>query len=93
MVNGARIVDPKTCSSIYPNFSDPRIVAGVDLSNMTLKCQLKPIDIADYGGLLSASDINQLKQIFSSGVCDYTKSPVDIQPVDQWATWLANTGV
>ena len=51
---GNKIVEPASfdaankCNAIYPVHSEPRLVAGAPLTNDVMKCQLKPIDFADY---------------------------------------------
>lgn len=88
LIGGARVIDSVTCASTYPNFGDPRTVAGADLTGMVLKCQLKPVDPADYAGKLSAAELDQVRTIFPQGVCDYSKPGVGQQPVRTWSTWL-----
>ena len=48
------------------------MVAGEPLENDVFKCQLRPIDPAEYKVSFTATEIAQLKGIFSQGVCDYT---------------------
>ena len=45
------------------------------------KCQLKPIDAHDYKASLSPSDLQRLRAIFPSGVCDYGKPGVNQVPL------------
>ena len=73
------------CNKLYPSYSSPRMVAGEPLANNVLKCQLKPIDAADYGGRLGKDDLVELKRIFPNGVCDYSKPGVGQVPTK--ATW------
>ena len=40
------------------------------------KCQLKPIDAADYKTAPNADQMAQLKAVFPDGVCDYSKPGV-----------------
>jgi hypothetical protein len=61
-----------TCNQLYPAFSIPKLVAGEPLENNVIKCQLKPIDPADYKVSFTAAELAQLKTIFSQGVCDYS---------------------
>lgn len=61
------------CNTIYPRFSAPRIVAGSPLTNDVLKCQLKPVNIADYMVTFSDADKARLNGIFPDGVCDWSK--------------------
>lgn len=82
---GERIDEPLSltgtgrCATLYRPHATPRLVAGAPLADDVLKCQLKPIDAKDYGGKLSAADLQQLKQIFPGGVCDYAKPGVSHQ--------------
>jgi hypothetical protein len=46
-----------------------------------LKCQLKPIDPKDYQMTFSASELQQLRTIFTGGVCDYSKPGVNQKPM------------
>ncbi len=73
------------CNRLYPSYSTPRMVAGEPLANNVLKCQLKPIDAADYGNKLGKDDLPELKSIFPKGVCDYGKPGVGQVPTK--ATW------
>lgn len=71
-----------TCNQLYPSFSTPRMVAGEPLQNDVLKCELKPLDPRDYKVTWSAAEWAELKEIFSSGTCDYTKFGVGQEPTD-----------
>jgi hypothetical protein len=73
------------CNKLYPSYSTPRMVAGEPLANNVLKCQLRPIDAADYGGKLGKNDLAALTSIFPRGVCDYSKAGVGQVPLK--ATW------
>jgi hypothetical protein len=83
---GERITDRDRCSQLYPLFGNPRIAAGEPLKQDILKCQLRPVNPADYDGL-SASQLERLKAVFSVGVCDYSKP--GIQYARAAGTWLA----
>jgi len=73
------------CNKLYPSYSTPRMVAGEPLANNVLKCQLKPVDAADYGAKLSKTDLIELTKIFPKGVCDYSKPGVGQVPAK--GTW------
>ena len=45
-----------------------------------LKCQLKPIDAKDYKAPMTADEMQQLRQAFPGGVCDYSKAGVNQVP-------------
>jgi hypothetical protein len=80
--DGTRIDEPATlsdagkCNTLYPAHSTPRMIAGAPLSDDVMKCQLKLIDPKDYGVAFSATELDQLRQIFPGGVCDYSKPGV-----------------
>ena len=87
---GERIVETQTfsggrCNQLYPTFPPPRMVAGGPLTNNILKCQLQPIDAADYPATFSAADRRHLATIFPDGVCDWRKPGVEQQkPLGTW---------
>src|SRR6185369_7511238 len=61
---------------------DPRLVAGAPLADDIVKCRLKPIDVAGYRVAFSAAEMDELRSIFPSGVCDYSQPGVNqSQPV------------
>lgn len=78
-VDGERIVEAATfdgsgkCNQIYPPHGDPRLAAGAPLTDDVLKCALKPVSAADYSQSLSAGQLERLKAIFPSGVCDFSR--------------------
>ncbi len=80
--DGALTADDKDngpCASAYPVFSDPRMVAGEDISGDIFKCATKTLDEAlddgTYGDVeFSMSEKAMLTEIFGeSGVCDYSQ--------------------
>jgi len=81
--DGAKIEEPLSlngtgkCASLYPPHSTPRLVAGATLADDVLKCQLKPIDAKDYAASFTAEQLQELRQIFPGGVCDYSKPGVN----------------
>ena len=93
--SGTRIVEPQVfgrqpatkCSTMWPSFSDPRQIAGGPLSAAVLKCQLKPVDPADYPGRFTAAEIGKLRRIFASGVCDWRKPGIAQTRVKPWASF------
>ncbi len=75
------------CNELYPANSFPRGVAGSPLAADVIKCQLKPISASDYKVTLTAEEMARLKQVFASGVCDWSKPGVEQQPMT--GTWQA----
>jgi hypothetical protein len=74
--------------TLQTHYGTPREVAGGPATNDVLKCQLKPINAADYGVLgLSAGQLARLRAVFPKGVCDWSKPGVGQQPVKPWQTY------
>jgi hypothetical protein len=84
---GTRIDEPAVfgqtgkCNDLYPIHSTPRIVAGTPLSDDVMKCQLKPVSAKDYKVAFTAPELDELRQVFPAGVCDYSKPGVMQQPL------------
>ena len=69
------------CAQQFPLHSTSRIVAGGPLRGGVYKCALQSVDEAIANGLYgswtpSAAEVARLKQIFPTGVCDYTQPDV-----------------
>src|SRR5262249_7573440 len=84
-----KVTDLTKCDAdlLLKPHSSPRQVAGGPLAENILKCQLKPLDAADYpAGVLSAAQLDRLKAVFKTGVCDWSKPGVGqqaaISPLD-----------
>jgi uncharacterized tannase-like protein DUF6351 len=78
------------CNELYPANSFPRGVAGSALAADIIKCQLKPIARSDYKVTFTAAEMTRLKEIFPTGVCDWSKPGVEQQPMA--GTWQAIPG-
>jgi hypothetical protein len=65
------------CNQLYPNHSTPRIVAGASLRDDVMKCQLKPLNRAEYKVKFTDTEWTQMQQVFASGVCDFSKPGVN----------------
>ncbi len=78
VAQGTKVTDPAVCDAdpFLKASSSPRRVAGGPLTENILKCQLKPIDAADYGGRLDTAQLVRLQAVFSGGVCDWSKPGV-----------------
>ena len=73
------------CTSQFQIHSTSRIVAGGPIEGGVFQCHLQRVDDAVAGGLYapwapSSDDIARLKQIFPSGVCDYSKGDLALPP-------------
>jgi uncharacterized tannase-like protein DUF6351 len=75
------------CNELYPANSFPRGVAGSSLAADIVKCQLKPIAASDYRVTFTPAELARLKDIFPTGVCDWSKPGVEQQPMA--GTWQA----
>jgi len=76
-----------TCNAAYPSWTNPRFVAGGPIQANIYKCQLKPINPADYKVALSQSEITRLSAIFPNGVCDWSKPGVNQTGVVTWPSF------
>lgn len=89
-----KVTDPAACDAdpfLKPS-SSPRQVAGGPLSENILKCQLRPIDPAEYGGRLSEAQLTRLRAVFPDGVCDWSRPGVEQQPPVSPVTFSAGPG-
>ncbi|SFM74412.1 DUF6351 family protein [Variovorax sp. OV329] len=91
--DGARYQEEATmsgagkCNALYPKTPAPRMVAGGPVSDDILKCQLKPIDDADYApAVFTPTEKLRLQAIYPQGVCDFGKPGVGQAALK--GTWL-----
>ena len=75
------------CAALYPAPGSPRFVAGAQLAADVIKCQLKPVAMADYATTFTATQRARLAEIFPSGMCDWSKPGVEQQGLR--GTWLS----
>jgi hypothetical protein len=68
------------CSALYPVFAETRMAAGSGLASDVFKCQLKPVNFADYAVSFTAAQQARLQATFPTGVCDWSKPGVDERP-------------
>lgn len=77
-----RIHDMAQCDQnrfLKPSLS-PRQVAGGPRTEDVLKCQLKPLNQADYGAtVFTPSQWTRLNAVFTTGVCDWSRPGVQQQ--------------
>lgn len=71
-----KITDAAVCNAdplLVPHES-PRQAAGGPRAENVMKCQLKPLDAADYApAILTTPQLARLNAVFVSGVCDWSK--------------------
>ena len=81
-VGGERIAERATyggsgrCDRMYPAYANARIAAGGPIADDVIKCSLKPIDPVEYPKPLSDSQLQRLRAVFPTGVCDYGRPAV-----------------
>lgn len=75
------------CEELYPTSPAPREVAGAPLASDIPKCQLKPVDPADYAVSFTDGELERLRGMFAGGVCDWTQPGVG--QTDFKGTWLS----
>jgi hypothetical protein len=74
-------------------FSSPRIEAGggadaVGYADDTLACQLMPLEDFDYGSVsFTQAELDRLRSVFPTGVCDYSKPSIGAQDAITWLTY------
>ena len=76
------ITDQATCDADVrlKVFTSPHQVAGGPLAENIMKCQLKPISVADYApAVLTPTQQTRLAAVFPGGVCDWSKPGVGQQ--------------
>ncbi|MZR62402.1 DUF6351 family protein [Alcanivorax sp. DP30] len=70
---------------VQTRFGTPRTVAGDDIRTLTNKCQLKPVDPADYPLALDPQAFaEQVAEIFPQGVCDYSLPGQGVATTETW---------
>jgi Tannase-like family of unknown function (DUF6351) len=90
---GEKIVETQTlsgpgrCNALFPAGVPPEFVAGAPIALDIIKCQLKPIDPADYKVPFTADQRTRLQAIFPNGVCDWSKRGVNQVKAVPWASY------
>jgi hypothetical protein len=73
--------------------TSPRQVAGGPVAEDILKCQLKPVDRADYTpATVTDAQLDRLKLAFPKGVCDFKKPGVGQEPAVSPLDFSAGAG-
>ncbi len=69
------------CAALYPAPDGPRGIAGQSLAADIIKCQLKPVAMADYAVAFTPAQEARLRSVFASGVCNWSVPGVEQQPL------------
>ena len=91
-IGGAMVTDVDQCDATYPYFREPRTVAGEAPTIYTMKCQLKPLDRADYSVEFTDEQWAALQGAFPGGVCNFSKPGVGFQPSLPWLSYERGPG-
>ena len=95
-LGGQKVTDQALCQTLLPHFSAPRTAAGQPPTADHAKCQLKPLDRADYSAMPAPFTDEQwarLEAAFPGGVCDYSRPGMFQQPPDgPWMTYAGGPG-
>lgn len=75
------------CNDLYPAYQTPRQVAGAPLENDIVSCQLQAINLADYKVTFTEEQIGQLNEVFTGGVCDWSRG--DISGTRHQGAWTS----
>ena len=89
-----KITDAAVCDAdpFLKASASPRQVAGGPLAENIIKCQLRPINTAEYGGRLTVGQLGRLATVFPGGVCDWSKPGVGQQAAEGNLTFKAGAG-
>jgi hypothetical protein len=92
IVNGVQVSASSTCDGATPAFDSHRGVAGGPATNDVIKCQLKPLRASDYRQPLTAEQLETLKAVFPTGVCDWSLPGQGREPGRAWQTFATGPG-
>ena len=85
--------NPTTCNiNTFPTFTDTRVAAGEAPTSDIMKCQLKPLNSADYNVAFTSSQWARLQATFPDGVCDFSKPSVGQVAPMPWQTFADGPG-
>lgn len=90
---GDKIAEPQTafgesqCNTLFPASSAPILVAGAPIAADIIKCQLRPVAVADYTVAITPIELDQIRVVFPQGVCDYSKPGVEQTKSTPWASF------
>ena len=90
-----KVTDAAICDAdpLLKSRASPRQVAGGARTEDIMKCQLKPLDLADYSpATMTGGQIARLQAVFPQGVCDWSKPGVGQQSPVSPLTFKAGPG-
>lgn len=90
---GEKIIETQTldgpgqCNTLFPAGTSAALVAGAPIALDIIKCQLKPVSVADYPATLTAAQLARVNSVFPQGVCDWSKPGVEQTRSTPWASF------
>jgi hypothetical protein len=86
-------VPAEECDAVVQAYSDPRIEAGMPLTDDTIKCELVPLRREAYKPIeFTDAQWAELEKTYPTGVCDYSKPGVDRHPTVPWQSYQNKAG-
>lgn len=91
-VDGRKVDDLAECERAYPHEREPRTIAGDGPTISTMKCELKPLVRSDYPVTFTDDEWERLQSTFPTGVCDFSRPGIGVQPTVEWLSYSAGPG-
>ena len=91
-INGERTSDAAACRAANPYFGNAHLGAGQSMVDGVLKCQLKPLNRADYKQTLTDQQWSRLQAALPGGACDWTKPSVGATQAIAWLSYVDGPG-
>jgi hypothetical protein len=86
-------IPAEECDAVVIPYEDPRLAAGMPLTDDTMKCELKQLNRNDYvPAIFTESQWEQMQTAFPEGVCDYDRPGVDRVPTATWLSYQRRNG-
>jgi hypothetical protein len=81
------------CDAVVIPYEDPRLAAGMPLTDDTMKCELRPLRRNEYvPAIFTDAQWEQMQTAFPEGVCDYERPGVDRVPTAKWLSYQRRNG-
>ncbi len=81
---------PDLCAGGVLTRTSPRQAAGGPLTEDVLTCRRQPVEAADYPASVTPAQLDEIQEIFPTGVCDWSRPGVG--STDRSQTWLSFGG-
>jgi hypothetical protein len=91
-IGGVRTTDLGRCDREFPYEREPRTVAGDTPAISIMKCQLQPLARRRYRVTFTDAQWSSMERAFPTGVCDFSKPGVGVQPTVPWLSYASGPG-